>query len=66
MNSCIRLLLLALPLLSGCTVVSAVDVVAGTAIDVSVGTVKTTGKVIGAVIPDGDDREDDDREDSDS
>ena len=45
--------------LQGCTVVSAVDAAASTAIDITVGAVKTTGKVVGevvdVVIPDGDD-----------
>jgi hypothetical protein len=37
--------------LSACTVVKVVDVAAST----TIGAVKTTGKVVGAVIPDGDD-----------
>lgn len=43
---------------SGCTVVSVVDSAASTVVDVAVGAVKTTGKVIGgavdAVTPDSD------------
>ena len=43
---------------SSCTVVSVVDAAASTAVDVAVGAVKTTGKVIGgavdAVTPDSD------------
>jgi|GEM_PF-4509040 len=42
--------------LTSCTVVSVVDAAASTAVDVTVGVVKTTGKVIGGavdiVIPD--------------
>ena len=55
-----RLLLtmLPLPLLPGCTVVKVADVAASSAIGVTVGTVKMTGKAIGAAIPDGDDEDD--------
>ncbi len=44
-------------LLGGCTVVAVADAVASTAIGVTKGVVKTTGKVIGAAIPDGDDKD---------
>ena len=40
--------------LSACTVVKVVDIAASTA----VGAVKTTGKVVAAAVPDGDDDED--------
>jgi len=43
---------------SGCTVVSAVDAVASTAIGVTKVAVKGTTAVVGAVIPDGDDEKD--------
>lgn len=42
---------------SGCTVISAVDAVASTAIGVTKVAVKGTTAVVGAVIPDGDDDE---------
>lgn len=35
---------------SGCTVVSAVDAVASTAVDITVGAVKVTGKAVGKVV----------------
>lgn len=40
--------------MSACTVVKVVDAAASTAVGVTVGTVKATGKVLGAAIPDGD------------
>ncbi len=46
-----------LSMLNGCTVLAIADVAASTAIGVTKGVVKTTGKVVGAVIPDGDDDE---------
>ena len=42
---------------SSCMVVKVVDVAASTAIGVTKVAVKTTGAVVGAVIPDGDDEE---------
>ena len=53
------LTILAFTLLPGCTVVKVADVAASSAIGVTVGTVKMTGKAIGAAIPDGDDEDDD-------
>jgi len=50
-------MLLTLFLLQGCVVAKAVDVAAGTAIGVTKVAVKTTGKVVGAAIPDGDKEE---------
>lgn len=47
-----------LSLLSGCLVVKAVDTAADLAIGTTKVAVKTTGKVVGAAIPDGDDTED--------
>lgn len=58
----ISLLLSVLALQSGCTLVSAVDAVASTAIDVTAGTVKLTGKAIGAALPDSDNEEDDEND----
>lgn len=56
------LLILTVTLLPGCTVVKVADVAASTAIGVTAGTVKLTGKAIGAAIPDGDnDDEDEER-----
>jgi hypothetical protein len=50
--------------LSGCTVITVAGLAAGAAItaadlavDAAVGTVKLTGKAVGAVLPDGDDEE---------
>ena len=40
--------------LSSCTVVKIVDTAASTAVGVTKGAVKLTGKAVGAVIPDGD------------
>lgn len=55
---CRRLLLiLACTLLPGCTVVKVADVAASSAIGITVGTAKMTGKAIGAAIPDGDEDE---------
>ena len=51
--------------LSSCTVVKVVDVAASTAIGVTKGVVKTTGKVVGAAIPDGDKKDKEDDEDDD-
>jgi hypothetical protein len=45
---------------SGCTVVKVVDAAASTTVGVAKGAVKTTGKVAGAAIPDGDKDEKDD------
>lgn len=45
--------------LSGCTVLSVVDAVASAAIGVATIGVKGTTAVVGAVIPDGDDDDDD-------
>ncbi len=50
-------MLLTLCLLQGCVVAKVVDVAAGTAIGVTKVAVKTTGKVVGAAIPDGDKEE---------
>lgn len=47
--------------LQACTVVKVVDLAASTTIGVAKGTVKATGAVVGAAIPDGDD----DKEDKD-
>lgn len=44
-------------LFQACTVVRVVDAAASTTIGVAKGTVKTTGKVVGAAIPDGDDKD---------
>lgn len=52
-------LLLIFTTLGGCTLVKIVDTAAGAAVDVTVGAVKTTGKVIGAAIPDSDDKKKD-------
>jgi len=52
-------LLILLFSMSGCTVVKVVDAAASTAVGVTVGTVKATGKVLGAVIPDGDNDDED-------
>nr|WP_296751293.1 NF038104 family lipoprotein [Thioalkalivibrio sp.] len=52
------LFLLAL-LSSGCTAVKVVDAAASTAIGVTKGTVKTTGRVVGAAIPSGKDEKED-------
>lgn len=41
--------------LQACTVVKVVDLAASTTIGVAKGTVKATGAVVGAAIPDGDD-----------
>ena len=49
--------------LSSCTVVKVVDVAASTAIGVTKTAVKTTGKVVGAAIPDGDKDKDEDEDD---
>lgn len=46
-------LFLCVTLFQGCTVIKVVDAAASTAIGVTKATVKTTGKVAGAVIPDG-------------
>lgn len=46
----VPLTLLLLSGLTGCTVLSVVDAAASTVVDVAVGTVKTTGKVIGKTI----------------
>lgn len=46
-------LLLCVTAFQGCTVVKVVDAAASTAVGVTKATVKTTGKVAGAVIPDG-------------
>jgi organic hydroperoxide reductase OsmC/OhrA len=50
--------------LSGCTVITVAGIAAGAAItaadlavDAAVGTVKLTGKAVGAVLPDGDEEE---------
>jgi hypothetical protein len=50
--------------LSGCTVITVAGLAAGVAltagelaVDAAVGTVKLTGKAVGAVLPDGDDKE---------
>ncbi len=52
----VALILLAVFSLSSCTVVRVVDAAAST----TVGAIKTTGKVVGAAIPDGDkDKKDD-------
>ncbi len=51
---CFGVLLILLFSMCGCTVVKVVDAAASTAVAVTVGTVKATGKVLGAVIPDGD------------
>ncbi len=50
-------LLILLLFMSACTVVKVVDAAASTAVGVTVGTVKATGKVLGAAIPDGDDHD---------
>lgn len=50
-------MLFILCLLQGCVVAKVVDVAAGTAIGVAKTAVKTTGKVVGAAIPDGDNKE---------
>lgn len=52
--------------LCSCTVVKVVDTAASAAVGVTKGAVKTTGKVVGAAIPDGDkDKKKDDDEDED-
>ncbi len=48
---------------SGCTVIKVVDVAASTAIGVTKVAVKTTGKVVGAAIPDGDDEDNENESD---
>ncbi|MCA1790778.1 MAG: NF038104 family lipoprotein [Thioalkalivibrio sp.] len=53
------LLFLLCLLSSGCTAVKVVDAAASTAIGVTKGTVKTTGRVIGAAIPSGKDAKED-------
>jgi len=45
--------------LPACTVVKVVDAAASTTIGVAKGTAKVTGKVAGAAIPDGDDKDKD-------
>lgn len=49
-----------LMVLQACTVVKVVDVAASTTIGVAKGTVKATGAVVDAAIPDGDDEDEDD------
>lgn len=44
--------------LQACTVVKVVDAAASTTVGVAKGTAKVTGKVAGAAIPDGKDKED--------
>ena len=51
-----------LAFIQACTVVKVVDAAASTTVGVAKGTVKATGKVAGAVIPDGED--DDDKKDN--
>lgn len=58
------LLILAITLLPGCTVVKVVDATASTAIGVTMGTVKMTGKAIGAAIPEGDEDKEDNQQES--
>ena len=58
----VGLLLLTLNLVCSCTVISAVDAVASTAISVVAVGVKGTAAVVSAVIPDGDDDEDEDED----
>jgi hypothetical protein len=53
------LLFLLFLLSSGCTAVKVVDAAASTAIGVTKGTVKTTGRVVGAAIPSGKDQKED-------
>ena len=56
----ISLLLVTSLLLScGCTVMTVAGATAGAAVAVTGAAVKTTGAAVGAVIPDGDDEEDD-------
>jgi len=51
---------------AACTVVKVVDAVASTAVGVTATAVKTTGKAVGAVIPDGDDKDTKDSTDDSS
>lgn len=48
--------------MSGCTVIKIADAAASTAIGVTKGAVKVTGAAVGAVIPDGD-KKDEEKED---
>lgn len=52
------IILLTLQFSYGCTVITVAGATAGAAVAVTGAAVKTTGAAVGAVIPDGDDNED--------
>jgi len=59
MKNIVVLLLLLLPNLSACTVIAVADAVVSTAVDVTATAAKGTIAVVDAVIPDGDDEDED-------